>query len=271
MHLDLIQSLSLAGNPAVANDDRIGTAHQHAWVIDGATDLGPPGLLGSRGGAAWLAASAQQAFSGARGALQQVCEQVFDALAVTYEQDRLRAPVSGWELPRGAFAAIALEADELTCAYLGDCAVLHRGVHGVAFLTPEPDRQAERAEAAALGPGTGAHAVRTPAILADRRAAREKPKAVLSTDAQHAKANTRYLRTPVASGDDVILMSDGFAALFDTYQAYTPAAFIAQLQVRGLAGLALALRQIEHEDAACLRYPRFKASDDASAIWLRVT
>jgi hypothetical protein len=37
-----------------------------------------------------------------------------------------------------------------------------------------------------------------------------------------------------------------------------------------LAALAQTLRAIEQEDAACLRYPRFKASDDASAIWLRV-
>jgi hypothetical protein len=39
---------------------------------------------------------------------------------------------------------------------------------------------------------------------------------------------------------------------------------------RGLGGLAEDLRRIEREDAACLRYPRFKASDDATAIWVRV-
>ena len=38
----------------------------------------------------------------------------------------------------------------------------------------------------------------------------------------------------------------------------------------GLGPLAEELRGIEQDDAACLRYPRFKASDDASAIWLRV-
>ena len=47
--------------------------------------------------------------------------------------------------------------------------------------------------------------------------------------------------------------------------------FIAHLLQHGLADLALQLRRIEKEDAACLRYPRFKASDDASAIWLRVS
>lgn len=271
MHLDLIQSLSLAGKPDVANDDRIGSADLHAWVIDGATDLGPPGLLGQRGGAAWLAAAAQRAFAGAEGNLEQVCKSVFEQVARDYERQRQRLPLATWELPRASFAAVALEGDHLSCSFLGDCAVLHRSAQGIAFLTPAPDRQAESAEAAALGPGTGAHGVRTPAIIADRRLARERPKAVLSVDAQAARAALRYTRTRVAAGDDLVLMSDGFSALLDSYAAFTPADFIAHLLHHGLADLALQLRRIEKEDAACLRYPRFKASDDASAIWLRVS
>jgi hypothetical protein len=270
MHFDLIQTLSLAGKRDVPNDDRIGSAERHAWVIDGATDLGPPGLLGERGGAAWLAGAAQRAFAGASGALQGICESVFDSLGRDYARERQREPLALWELPRAAFAAVALEGDALVCAHLADCAVLHRSARGVAFLTPAPDRQAERAEAAALGPGTGAHGVRTPAVLADRRAARERPRAVLGVDPQQSRAGTLYSRTPAAKGDDVLLMSDGFAALFDTYQAYAPEAFMQRLLSHGLDDLARTLRGIEQDDAACLRFPRFKMSDDASAIWLRI-
>ncbi len=50
MYFDLIQTVSLAGDAVIPNDDRGGTAHNRAWVIDGATDLGPPGLVGARGG-----------------------------------------------------------------------------------------------------------------------------------------------------------------------------------------------------------------------------
>lgn len=270
MHFDLIQSLNLAGKADVPNDDRIGCASRHAWVIDGATDLGPPGLLGEQGGAAWLAAAAQAAFVSASGPLQSLCEQVFATVAAAYERDRRREPVAGWELPRAAFAAVALEDDEVVCAHLADCVVLHRSEHGMAFLTPEPDRETERAEALALGPGTGAHGVRTPTVQADRRIARERPKAVLSVDAEVARAGTVYTRAPVRRGDDLVLMSDGFAALFDTYRACTPHTFMTQLREQGLAELALRLRQIERDDAACVRYPRFKMSDDASALWLRV-
>jgi hypothetical protein len=197
MHFDLIQTLSLAGKPDVPNDDRLGCAERHAWVIDGATDLGPAGLLGERGGAAWLAGAAQRAFAGACGPLQGICEQVFDTLAKATNR-----PVSAnrWPrgLPRAAFAAVALEGDALVCAHLADCVVLHRSAEGVAFLTPAPDREAERAEAAALGPGTGAFGVRTPAVLADRRAARERPRAVLGVEPEQARAGTGYSRTPVA-------------------------------------------------------------------------
>ncbi|MBI6899406.1 protein phosphatase 2C domain-containing protein [Pseudomonas putida] len=270
MHFDLIQSLCLAGKPDVPNDDRIGSADRHAWVIDGATDLGAPGLLGERGGAAWLSATAQRAFATASGPLRQVCETVFDTIAQAYRQDRRREPLATWELPRAAFAAVAIEGEELVCAHLADCVVLHRSAQGIRFLTPEPDREAEQAEAAALGPGTGAHGVRTPAVLADRRSARERPRAVLGVDAELSREGTFYSRAPVAVGDDVLLMSDGFAALFDTYRAYDPAGFIERLQSHGLDDLARTLRGIEHDDAACLRYPRFKMSDDASAIWLRV-
>ncbi|WP_194790393.1 protein phosphatase 2C domain-containing protein [Pseudomonas sp. UFMG81] len=271
MHFDLIQTLSLAGKADVANDDRIGCAERHAWVIDGATDLGPPGLLGERGGAAWLASAAQRAFASADGALQGICEQVFDRLASDYAKARQREPLAHWELPRAAFAAVALEGEELVCAHLADCVVLHRSSSGIAFLTPAPDRETERGEAMALGPGTGAHGVRTPAVLADRRVARERPRAVLGVDPHASRAGTLYHRAAVAKGDEVLLMSDGFAALFDTYQACDPAGFFERLHSHGLADLARTLRDIEQEDAACLRYPRFKMSDDASAIWLRVS
>ena len=107
-------------------------------------------------------------------------------------------------------------------------------------------------------------------MLADRRASRERPRAVLGVDADLSREGTLYSHAPVAVGDDVLLMSDGFAALFDTYRAYEPAGFFKRLQSHGLDDLARTLRGIEQDDAACLRYPRFKMSDDASAIWLRV-
>lgn len=270
MHLDLIQSLSIAGKSTVPNDDRIGAADRHAWVIDGATDLGEPGLLGERGGAAWLAATADRYLSSASGSLLDICDIAFTGLSDAYRRERRRDPVAEWEVPCAAFAAIAIEGDFLACAFAGDCTVLHHHGGGVSFLTPPPDRRAESAQALALGEGATAEGVRSPAVLADRRAARSGPRRVLSIDAAASRDATEVRRAPVARGDDIVLMSDGFAALLDAYDLYAPDTFMQAMAERGLTALAEELRSIERDDLKSIRFPRFKPSDDASAIWLRV-
>lgn len=270
MHFDLIQTISLAGKSAMPNDDRIGSGDRHGWVIDGATDLGEAGLLGSRGGAAWLANAADAAFAGASGPVSTICDTVFDAVAERYRRERRRDPLGEWELPIASFAAVAVEGDMLACAYAGDCAVVHRGADGVSFLTPVPDGAQERARAVALGPLAGADGVRVPDVVAGLRAARQGPKRVLGTDPAQSRAVTAFSRARLAKGDDLLLMSDGFTALIDDYRAYDVAGLFARMMEAGLAELAVELRRIENQDAECRRFPRFKISDDASAIWLRV-
>ncbi|WP_337228954.1 hypothetical protein, partial [Proteus faecis] len=63
---------------------------------------------------------------------------------------------------------------------------------------------------------------------------------------------------PCAAGDELFLMSDGYAALIDSYPAYDDAALVEAIRARGLAAVAEELRAIEREDAACTRFPRFK-------------
>lgn len=270
MHFDLIQSVSLAGKPSTPNDDRIGCAERHTWVIDGATDLGEPGLLGDRGGAAWLAAKAHFHLSAASGSPAEICDTMFDGVANAYRKERRREPIANWEIPCAAFAMVAIDREELACAFASDCMVLHRGVAGVSFLTPPPNREIERAAASALGIGVSAMGTRSPMVLADRRASRSRPRSVLSIDPNEAKKATQILKMPVARGDDVLLMSDGFATLIEAYGIYEPATLINAMLEKGLSSLVDEIRVIEREDAGCVRFPRFKPSDDASAIWVRV-
>lgn len=270
MHFDLIQTINLAGKAGVPNDDRIGSGERHAWVIDGATDLGEPGLLGDRGGAAWLATTANAAFAGASGSISAICDTVFDQVAQRYTKERRREPLDDWELPIAAFAAVAIEGEMLACAFAGDCVVIHRSADGISFMTPVPDGERERASAVALGALVDTDGVRAPHVVAGLRASRQGPKRVLGVDALHTRSVTEFHRAPVTKGDELLLMSDGFAALIDDYGAYDAASLFARVTEVGLAELATELRGIENADAACQRFPRFKISDDASAIWLRI-
>ena len=71
-------------------------------------------------------------------------------------------------------------------------------------------------------------------------------------------------------GTIVLLASDGFLALASDYGAYTPEAFIAASQTKGLAVLGEELRAIEEQDPLGHRFPRFKKSDDATAVLLKL-
>ena len=137
MHLDLIESLTIAGTPGGANDDRVGLAESHAWLIDGCTDLGEPGLLGTRGGAAWIAGEADRAFAAADGDLGDICRSMFDSVAQRYEACRTRE-AEAWELPSAAFLAVSVQDGTLDCAWLGDCPALLIRDGTVTRIGPQP-------------------------------------------------------------------------------------------------------------------------------------
>jgi len=269
---DFLQTVSLNARSDRPNDDRAGTSRQLAWVIDGATDLGPPGLLGAEGGAAWIAATAHDAFATAEAQdMRATCQTAFHAIAARFERDRTRAVEAAWELPKAAFAAARLSGETLEVARAADCAILQATSDRVWWCTEAPETAGETAAAAALGAGRSAQEPRDAELLADRRAHRgEADHAAISPDAAASARATTYGASRVMSGDEILLMSDGFLRLVTDFHLYTAETLIEAVRVRGLAALAVELRDIEREDAACLRYPRFKVSDDATALWLRV-
>lgn len=273
MHFDLVQSISLAGDSSVPNDDRVGSGPRHAWVIDGATDLGPPGLVGARGGAAWLAGEAQAAFAAAAAeSIQGLYAGVAARLLAAWERDRTREPQGRWELPLASALAARLGEDGLEIGWLGDCVGFLWSGGAVTRLGPVREIRASEAERAASLAAHGLGSVRKAGapILDNLRATRGRPGIrVLSVDPAHM-AEIDTARVACAPGDELLLMSDGYAALVDSYAAHDDAGLVAAIRARGLAAVGEELRAIETGDAGCTRYPRFKTSDDATALWLRI-
>lgn len=263
MHFDLIQSISLAGSATTPNDDRCGSTAALAWMIDGATDLGPPGLMGSQPGAAWLAATASRAFASAEaGPLADTLGHVFAQTAAAFAAERVRDPVGDWELPSAAFLAAKLTPGTLELAWLADCACLLLRGDAVVRLGPQPSAdEAEQARIHATGPDRPLEMLRAQRMRPGRH--------ILGVDPAH-RAFVETFRVPVEPGDEVVLMTDGMAALADDYGMPVDA-FVGTLRMEGLAALATRLRAIETADAGRVRYPRFKRSDDATALWLRIS
>jgi len=66
-----------------------------------------------------------------------------------------------------------------------------------------------------------------------------------------------------------LFMTDGFFAIHSSYNYFSIKDLISFTDMKGLEKVYKILRDIEEEDKECNRYPRFKKSDDASAIYIK--
>jgi hypothetical protein len=146
-----------------------------------------------------------------------------------------------------------------------------RSANGVIRLgPPRQEKDAEAEKAASLARHGLGSPRRSAPILEVLRESRSGPgKRILGVEPETMRS-LETARLPCAPGDDILLMSDGFSALIDAYGALDQAALMAELAGQGLARLAIRLREIEAADGDCSRFPRFKTSDDATALWLRI-
>ena len=76
---------------------------------------------------------------------------------------------------------------------------------------------------------------------------------------------------PAPEGALVLLASDGFLALVSDYKAYDVEGLMEAACDTGLQALGEELRAIEHNDPRGTQFPRFKPSDDATALLLKVS
>jgi len=92
---------------------------------------------------------------------------------------------------------------------------------------------------------------------------------LFSPDVRAAGHVSRHAAT-LQEGTLLLIASDGFLALVSDYDAYDMQGLIGAAKSKGLAALGEQLRQIEETDPLGEKFPRFKKSDDATALLLRV-
>ncbi|MCB1459818.1 MAG: hypothetical protein KDJ48_11255, partial [Nitratireductor sp.] len=84
---------------------------------------------------------------------------------------------------------------------------------------------------------------------------------------EEAADHVKVMEAEVRPGDMFLLMSDGFSALSEAYGCHTQTGLLQAAQEPGLAALLRELREVERVlDPDGQQFPRFKRSDDATAI-----
>ena len=281
MKLHLIDALSAPGDPAKTNDDAYCSTQTLAAVLDGATSLGEP-LLAGDSDAAWLARHGAERIMfhaktpEAREMLRDAARDLQDRVI----KERRRAPEQPYETPMASLMLLKVRsARELEAVWLGDCyAFILRLGETLERLGDSDDRRSgESQNAAKLAASMGvkpAGQLGRPEFLAALRASRNTHNTcsglwVFAPDpacADHASS----AMVAVSAGTLLLLATDGFAALSTDYGRYDAEALVRSAETSGPKPLLAELRSIEAGDAFGEDFPRFKKSDDATALLLRV-
>lgn len=276
--LQIIDELSRPGSPSRPNEDAYGTAGAFAWVIDGATGIGDFECLEGPSDAAWLAATASTLLAARIEAgetdLVGLLDGTIEELARRFEREQVRAPQGRYQRPTASILIARFDADGIDVAELGDCCLFARAGNG-AVLTVGSDRAGRAAERDAARRMIAHKAtLETPEVrrlMRDGRSRHNTPDGywVLGLD-REAAVHARRRRLDVEAPFAALLATDGFAALVEDYRLYDAPGLLAAAAADGLASLADELRALERiEDPDCLSFPRFKQSDDATALLIR--
>ena len=281
MALELLDSLILPGDPAKLNEDAFGHDAHAAVVLDGATPLGD-GLMPGPSDAAWIAQFGARRLlahlrdgDGARKALR-------GALADTqksFEALRRMPPQEIWQTPCASMMLAVPGEEGVEFLWYGDCAALIQNGDGAVTVVGETfDKRAAEAQRARLigkeknlSPASG---LSRPEFIGSLRAARNRINAgnywLFSPEVKAAShAARRVIR--LSPGATLLLASDGFLALASDYGAYSADSLLAAAKSKGLKALGEELRAIEASDPGGDTFARFKKSDDATALLLKLT
>lgn len=280
--IDHIRDGGSSDNTA-SNDDWIGFDDRVAAVADGATGLGDARLVSEADSdAQWIAKAAVEHFLGARAddPVRELVREFNSRAREIIGQNINLQSVPRFAWPAASFIMARLQNGMLEISGLGDCS---------AFVEMK-DGYLDRF--AALNVGDGSESAAAKKDLADRPASRSgirTPEVLASLRAKRALQNTRKsgvwtlglapeagdevftVALPIHEIKSVLLASDGFSAATDDYKLYSPYTFLDGARQKGLKYINSEIRRVERiKDPDASLYPRYKQSDDSSAILLEI-
>jgi serine/threonine protein phosphatase PrpC len=255
----ILETISDPGHPEKPNEDACGHTDAHAWVIDGATGVADGELLAGDTDARWLAQSASGLFAEQAvhfgDDLAGLTRFAIETMREEFNKQKLREPNGRYELPSAAMSLMHCDGHQIHCANFADCRLVLLGDDG--DMDVLGDHHIDR-EAASKS--------RTAKLL---EAVGDDGYWILGLDPRAVD----FMRTwaiPLTQPVTGLLMSDGFASLAYDYKRLDLAELIVQAREEGLESIVDMIRQVErNDDPAKKFYPRFKGSDDATAILFR--
>lgn len=280
MSFEILETISLPGDAAKPNEDALQADSFGAVVLDGATMVSD-NLMPGKSDAAWISSfgarrlmSHLKSGDTARGALRHTladAERSFAGL-------RKRAPAAPHEMPCASMIAAVPQPGGFEALWYGDClALVLRPGEACALVGQPVDTRAGESDAArrfteetGLAPVEALKRPEYRTFFQDGRATiNGGGGSWLFSPYPPASEHVAHRRVSAPAGTLVLLMSDGFLALA-LYGLRLLEGLVAAARDEGLDALGAVLRAFEDGDPDGRAFARFKKSDDATAVLLRL-
>ncbi|NWH07751.1 MAG: protein phosphatase 2C domain-containing protein [Alphaproteobacteria bacterium] len=275
--IHVLDALTAPGNQARPNDDAFATAARCACVLDGATGLGDAPLMPGASDASWLAVEAAAILApmadDPRLSARALIAETARALRERFCALRVRPPRENYEIPFASLMMLRACEHGQEAAWFGDCRAILRDASGaISAFGPGSAHRAQELARARGFKGLSSDTLRGEALPTLRRLRNfvngPEGYGLLGPDERCADL-LKVRRIEAQLPFEALLMSDGFYALVTDYKRYSDKGLLRRALDEGLAPLYAELRGIEYEDKDMRVHPRFKVSDDATALLVR--
>jgi hypothetical protein len=256
----------------ICDEDRAGASDWLAWIVDGATSLSTTPFLPARTDADWLATHVDGYLRGLRAVVGFDAGQLLGAVASDVAEALWCLDFPPGEIPPACSCGVVTRVgQQVLLAIVGDVTLYLAGYDVVLEDPSFRGREAAgvRAIRGAAGSTGGFSAAEVDSIAGRRRKyiTGELGSYVLSNN-PGVRAGVRQVVADAPAPARVLLATDGFARLVDTYVLFQDwPSLLAEVDSIGLAGMVAVLRRYEAERRTGSHY---KARDDAAALLVDV-
>ncbi|MDJ0900247.1 MAG: protein phosphatase 2C domain-containing protein [Xenococcus sp. MO_188.B8] len=267
------------------NEDLVGNLDSHCWVLDGATGLTDNPVTNSRNDARWFVeridASLRKFCSFNDTSLQEVVFKTIIQVDKEFQKCIIKSDHKPFEVPSAGMALIKIDEGYLEYGVLGDCRIFILKESGEKIsIGGSPLEKLDQ------------EVVKRILELRDEKGIKDygeiktqilpllqKNRSLMNTDEGYwilslnpeASNHMNQGTIKVMDGDVVLLVTDGFYRIVDIFKKVHESELVQVSLERGFEDIIEELRAMEQADFDCLKYPRLKVSDDATAVLLRIS
>lgn len=267
----------------IVNEDILYTSESMGWVLDAATGLAGKNLTSGETDGAWFVKQWDEYLKkNIENLDKSIKEIVYDGIDVIKECFYKEANITEIESilrPSASLVLFRINNEMLEYFLLGDCTLLIQSKDGSTIRVKDTRLEAFDGKAAKCMNEARikdsltfeeAREFINP-MLIEHRLLKNKPEGYWTLEFEKESANNGIEGSMnIGEISAILMLSDGYAAIYDVYKECNELDLIDVINKDGLETVYNRIREIEEEDKDCSKFPRFKKGDDASAVLIEI-